>query len=82
MIAKIATAAVYHLFVVGDAFAGRMRRLRGRHLIDYAVLALVTMTHRTAGCSKRRRWIASLSSMSTPRSYEFIFNSYPGTMPP
>lgn len=40
----IATALVYHLYVVADAFAGRMRRLRGRHLIDYAVLALVTTT--------------------------------------
>jgi LCP family protein required for cell wall assembly len=40
----IAAAMVYHLYVVGDAFAGRMRRLRGRHLIDYAVLALVSTT--------------------------------------
>ncbi len=40
----IATTLVYHLYVVGDAFTGRMRRLRGRHLIDYAVLALVTTT--------------------------------------
>jgi LCP family protein required for cell wall assembly len=40
----IAVTAVYHLYVVGDAFAGRMHRLRGRHLIDYAVLALVAMT--------------------------------------
>ncbi|HKY52543.1 MAG TPA: LCP family protein [Candidatus Limnocylindria bacterium] len=39
----IATIAVYHLFVVADAFAGRMHRLRGRHLIDYTVLALVTV---------------------------------------
>ena len=40
----VATTLVYHLFVVSDAFAGRMRRLRGRHLIDYAVLALVSTT--------------------------------------
>ncbi len=40
----IATALVYHLYVVVNAFAGRMRRLRGRHLIDYAVLGLVTTT--------------------------------------
>jgi LCP family protein required for cell wall assembly len=40
----ISTALVYHLYVVADAFAGRMRRLRGRHLIDYAVLALVSTT--------------------------------------
>jgi len=39
-----AAALAYHLYVVGDAFAGRMRRLRGRHLIDYAVLALVSTT--------------------------------------
>lgn len=37
------SALAYHLFVVGDAFAGRMRRLRGRNSIDYAVLALVTL---------------------------------------
>ena len=33
-------------------------------------LRLVMTTVRTSGCSKRRRWIASASSMSTPRSYE------------
>ena len=31
-------------------------------------LPLSTTTTRTAGCSKRSRWIASCSSMSTPRS--------------
>jgi polyisoprenyl-teichoic acid--peptidoglycan teichoic acid transferase len=40
----IATTLVYHLFVVVDAFAGRMRRVRGRHIIDYAVLALIATT--------------------------------------
>jgi len=40
----VATALVYHLYVVVDAFAGRMHRLRGRHLIDYAVLGLVVTT--------------------------------------
>ena len=35
---------------------------------------LVTTTAWTSGCSKRRRWIASASSMSTPRSYEFSFS--------
>jgi len=33
---------VFHLYVVGDAFAGRMRQFRGRHTVDYAVLAIVT----------------------------------------
>ena len=33
---------LYHLYVVGDAFAGRMGRIRGRHVADYAVLAVVT----------------------------------------
>ena len=28
----------------------------------------LTTTARTSGCSNRRRWTASLSSMSTPRS--------------
>jgi LCP family protein required for cell wall assembly len=40
----IATMLAFHLYVVGDAFAGRMRRLRGRHLIDYAVLGVVATT--------------------------------------
>lgn len=40
----IATTLAYHLYVVVDAFAGRMRGVRGRHLIDYGVLALVTTT--------------------------------------
>jgi len=31
-------------------------------------LPLVTTTARTSGCSKRSRWTASYSSMSTPRS--------------
>ena len=42
--ALVAGALAYHLYVVADAFAGRMHRLRGRHLIDYGVLALVTLT--------------------------------------
>ena len=42
--ALVAVALAYHLYVVADAFAGRMHRVRGRHLIDYAVLALVTLT--------------------------------------
>ena len=36
----------------------------------------------TSGCSKRRRCTASANSMSTPRSYEFSFSSYPSWSPP
>ncbi len=39
----VGTALAFHLYVVGDAFAGRMRSLRGRHLIDYAVLGVLTL---------------------------------------
>ena len=39
----IGSVLAFHLFVVADAFAGRMHRLRGRHLVDYAVLAAVTL---------------------------------------
>ena len=35
---------------------------------NIALLALVTTTLRTSGCSKRMRCSASASSMSTPRS--------------
>ncbi len=37
-------------------------------------LALATITARTSGCSKRIRFSASASSMSTPRSYELSFS--------
>jgi LCP family protein required for cell wall assembly len=43
MFVLTASLLAYHLVVVADAFAGRMRRLRGRNLIDYGVLALVTL---------------------------------------
>src|SRR5216683_2227524 len=39
----IGAALMFHLYVVGDAFAGRLGRLRGRMAFDYAVLALVTL---------------------------------------
>jgi LCP family protein required for cell wall assembly len=38
----VAWLLLYHLYVVGDAFAGRMHRMRGRHVVDYAILAVVT----------------------------------------
>ena len=44
--------------------------------------ALVTMTLRTSGCSKRMRCSASASSMSTPRSYELSLSLYPSRTPP
>src|SRR5215470_7752514 len=45
-------------------------------------LAEVSTTAPTSGCSKRSRWTASYSSMSTPRSYELSLSSYPGLRPP
>jgi LCP family protein required for cell wall assembly len=39
----LASALVFHLYVVADAFAGKLRRLRGRMAVEYAVLALVTL---------------------------------------
>src|SRR5438128_1099758 len=41
-----ATFFMYHLFVVADAFAGKLRgmgSLRGRHIVDYLALGLVCM---------------------------------------
>jgi LCP family protein required for cell wall assembly len=65
----IATALVYHVYVVSDAFAGRMRRLRGRHVIDYAVLALVTaalvMTYGTI-YRESTPWAAFFAKMFEP----------------
>ena len=39
----LSIALAYHLYVVADAFAGRMHRVRGKHAADYAVLAIVTL---------------------------------------
>lgn len=39
----VGSLLAFHLYVVGDAFAGRMHRLRGRHVADYALLGLVTL---------------------------------------
>ena len=41
--AVLAAALVFHLYVVADAFAGRMHRVRGRNAVDYAVLGIVTL---------------------------------------
>lgn len=41
--ALLSAGLVFHLYVVADAFAGRMHRVRGRHAVDYAVLGLVTL---------------------------------------
>lgn len=67
----VATALVYHVYVVVDAFAGRMKRLRGRHLIDYAVLLLVTTTLMvTYGTIYRESapWAAFFARMFAPIS--------------
>src|SRR6266849_4223063 len=39
----LASALVFHLYVIADAFAGKLRRLRGRMAVEYALLALVTV---------------------------------------
>src|SRR6266850_2521269 len=39
----VGSVLVFHLYVVADAFAGRLRKLRGRMAVEYAVLALVTL---------------------------------------
>ncbi len=33
----------YHVAIVGDAFAGRIGALRGRHIVDYALLAAIVL---------------------------------------
>lgn len=39
----LSIALAYHLYVVADAFAGRLHRVRGKHAPDYIVLAVVTL---------------------------------------
>jgi len=67
--ALVGVALAYHLYVVADAFAGRMHRVRGRHLIDYAVLALVTLTLIAAYGTMYRQsapWAALAARMFAP----------------
>jgi LCP family protein required for cell wall assembly len=41
--AVVGAMLAFHLYVVADAFAGRMHRVRGRHALDYAVLGVVAV---------------------------------------
>jgi LCP family protein required for cell wall assembly len=79
----VAGALAYHLSVVADAFAGRMHRLRGRHLIDYAVLALVTLTL-VAGYGTMYRqsapWAAFAARMFAPFATRVVETTTSGSV--
>ncbi len=81
--ALVAGALAYHLYVVADAFAGRMHRLRGRHLFDYAVLALVTLTL-VAGYGTMYRqsapWAAFAARMFAPFATRVVETTTSGSV--
>lgn len=75
----------YHLFVVGDAFAGRMHSLRGRHAIDYLVLALVTLgliAGYTTVYRQSAPWAAVAARMFAPFSQRAATTGGPADAPP
>jgi len=85
MFVLVGTLLAYHLYVVADAFAGRLRRLRGRNLIDYGVLALVTLAL-VAGYGTIYRqaspWASFASKMFAPFAVRAVSNVPAADAPP
>src|SRR6266850_1084623 len=81
----VASLLAYHLFVVADAFAGRMRRMRGRNLIDYGVLALVTLALISGYGTIYRQsspWANLASKMFAPFAVRAVSNVPAADAPP
>ena len=81
----IGFALVFHLYVVGDAFAGRLGRLGGRMALDYAVLALVTLAL-IAGYGTIYRqsapWASLAARMFAPFATKAVTPTSPEAAPP
>ena len=79
---------MYHLFVVADAFAGRLRdirSLRGRHVIDYLVLGLVCLTLSAFYATAYRGsapWAGLASKVFAPLANAPIVTNTPGQADP
>ena len=79
---------MYHLFVVADAFAGKLRdigSLRGRHVIDYLVLGVVCVTLVTFYAAAYRGsapWAGLASKVFAPLANPPIVGAAPGQEAP
>ena len=81
----IAAALGFHLYVVADAFAGKLRRLQGRMAIEYAVLAIVTIAL-VAGYGTLYRqsapWANMAARMFAPFASRAVAPAGPDAPPP
>src|SRR2546428_4190728 len=85
MFVFVASLLAYHLYVVADAFAGRMRRVRGRNLIDYGVLAIVTLALIAGYATIYRQsapWASLASKMFAPFAVRAVSNVPDPAAPP
>lgn len=83
----VGTLFGYHVAVVGDAFAGGMRNLRGRHTIDYALLAAIVLGLAVGYYSAYRQataWANVVSAVFEPPAGRTVGAGTPtgGTTPP
>ena len=78
----------YHLFVVADAFAGKLRgmdTLRGRHVVDYVVLGLVCVSlvvFYTAAYRGSAPWAGLFAKVFEPLANAPLVGTAPGEDPP
>jgi LCP family protein required for cell wall assembly len=78
----------YHLIVVADAFAGRLRgtgSLRGRHVVDYLVLGLVCIAlvvFYAAAYRGSAPWAGFFSKVFEPLANAPLVGAAPGEDPP
>jgi LCP family protein required for cell wall assembly len=78
----------YHLFVVADAFAGKLRGMRslwGRHIVDYIVLGLVCVSlvvFYVAAYRGSAPWAGLFAKVFEPLANAPLVGSAPGQDPP
>ncbi len=78
----------YHLYVVTDAFAGKLRgmgSLRGRHVFDYLVLGMVCVLLVLFYASAYRGsapWVAAMANVFAPLASAPIIGATPGQESP
>src|SRR5437899_6841627 len=82
-----ATFFMYHLFVVADAFAGKLRgmgSLRGRHIVDYLALGLVCVALVAFYATAYRGsapWAGLASKIFAPLANPPLVGAAPGAVP-
>jgi LCP family protein required for cell wall assembly len=75
----------YHLIVVADAFAGKLRGMRGRRIVDYMVLGLVCLAliaFYTAAYRGSAPWAGLASKIFAPLASVPLVGAPPGQDPP